>query len=205
MISESERLCRCSQMSSQLVDLGSFSMFECLLAISKLSNPVPIITPSTCQNQLVDQCPSLGSTESGAEVTTLSPVLPCHAAVPTETTTTSTQNSHQHPTSNLFEVTVPSTIKQPPRWTSQVQMVHAIAAASCEHDRLASLTRAPHKVRDGLGIRWEELGKEGREEITQTIDPGTIVHKVPVIPTSALCNTPSYSKGPLYYNCLVLP
>ena len=145
LISESERLCRCSQMSSQLVDLGSFSMFECLLAISKLSNPVPIITQSTCQNQLVDKCPSLGSTESGTEVTTLSPVLPCHAAVPTETTTTSTQNSHQHPTSNLFEVTVPSTIKQPPRWTSQVQMVHAITAASCERNRLTSLTRAPHK------------------------------------------------------------
>ena len=87
LISENERLRRCSQMSSQLVDSVSFSMFEHarerLLAISKPSNPIPI----TCRNQSVDQRPSSGSTESGAEVTTLSPVLPRHAAALTTTTT----------------------------------------------------------------------------------------------------------------------
>ena len=98
LISERERLHRCSHVSSQLVDLVSFSTFEHaherLLAISKPSNPVPIITLSPCRNRSVDQHPSSGSTESGAAVTTLSPALPCHTAVPTKTTTTSTQNGH---------------------------------------------------------------------------------------------------------------
>jgi hypothetical protein len=177
LISESERLRHCSQVSSQHVDSVSFSMFERarerLLAISKPSNPVPLITLSPCRNRSVDQRPSSGSTESGTAVTTLSPALPCHAAVPTETTTTSTQNGHQHPTSNLFKVAVPSTTKQPPCWTSQVQMAHAIAAAS-----------------DGLGIRWEELGKgereelgkEGREEKTQAGADGK--HQPPPLPVT---------------------
>ena len=91
LISERERLHRCSQVSLQLVDSVSFSMFKCtcehLLAISKPSNPVPLITLSPCQNRSVDQRPSSGSTESGAAVTTLSPVLPCHTTAPTTVTT----------------------------------------------------------------------------------------------------------------------
>ena len=101
LISESERLRHCSQVSSRLVDSVSFSTFERarerLLAISKPSNPIPI----TCRNQSVDQRPSSGSTKSGAEVTTLSPALPCHAAAPTTTTTSYTiqppQQPHQAP------------------------------------------------------------------------------------------------------------
>jgi hypothetical protein len=134
LISESEKLCCWSQVSSQLVDLVSFSTFkhahEHLLTISKPSNPVPIITLSPCWNRSVDQHPSSGSTELGAAVTTLSPALPCHTAMPTKTTTTSTQNSHQHPTLILFKVDIPSTTKQSPRRTSQVQTAHTITAAS---------------------------------------------------------------------------
>ena len=99
LVSESERLRRCSQVSSQLVDSVSFSTFERarerLLAISKPSNPVPIMTLSPCRNRSVDQRPSSGSTESGAEVTTLLPALPRHAAAPT--TTTSSETQHHHP------------------------------------------------------------------------------------------------------------
>ena len=144
MISESKRLCHCSQMSSQLVDLVSFSTFKCahkpLLTISKLSNPIPIPL-SPCWNQSINQHPSSGSTKLGAEVTTLSPALLCHAATPTETTTTSMPNSHQHPTSKLLEVAIPLTTKQPLHQTSQVQMVHSIVVALCKCDQLTNLMR----------------------------------------------------------------
>ena len=106
LISERERLHRCSQVSSQLVDWVSFSTFEraCerLLAISKPSNPVPIMTLSPCRNRSVDQRPS---SESGAAVTTLSPVLPRHAAAPTETTTSHIMQPPQQPHPAPYELT----------------------------------------------------------------------------------------------------
>jgi hypothetical protein len=110
LISNNERLHRCSELSSQLVDLVSFSTFEhaCEHLLVNFKFPVPPVTTSlaTHHNLLVNERPSPVSTETGAEVTTTSQVLLCHMAVSPQTTTTSTPTDCAQPSPTLNEVKV---------------------------------------------------------------------------------------------------
>src|SRR6202050_3902399 len=111
LISKNERLRRCSQFSSQLMDLVSFSTFErvceCLLANFK---SVPLLEPSITtlsplRDQSVNQRPSSDSAEMGAQVTTMSLALPCHPIA------TSTPPSHT-PSNALQVDTTPTNVQK---------------------------------------------------------------------------------------------
>src|SRR6202453_2247991 len=103
LISKNERIRRCSQFSSQLVDLVSFSTFERLLANFKLV-PLPepsITTLSPLRDQSVNRHPSSGSTETGAQVTTMSLALPRHLIMSAQATSYCNQPPQQpHPLLN---------------------------------------------------------------------------------------------------------
>ena len=110
LISADERLRRCSQLKSQLVDSVRFSTFE--LARTRLvanlkfatpSAPTTISTISLHRDESVIQRSSSDSTETSARVTTLSPALPRHTALNRITT-----SPHAAPTSPT-----PTTINTP--------------------------------------------------------------------------------------------
>src|SRR5882762_8360108 len=104
LISADERLCRCSQLKSQLVDSVRFSTFELArtrlvanLKFAILSVPTTISTISPRHDDSVVPRSSSDSTETSAQVTTLSLVLPCHIES-TRTTTTSSLPTPTPPT-----------------------------------------------------------------------------------------------------------
>jgi len=85
LISQHEKLRRCSELSSQLVDLVSLLTFERarerLLANFKSANPAEtsISTLSPHRDHSINRRPSSGNTETSTQVTTLSLALPRHA------------------------------------------------------------------------------------------------------------------------------
>ena len=173
LISKNERIRRCSQFSSQLVDLVSFSTFERLLANFK-SVPLPepsITTLSPLHDQSVNWRPSSDSAETGAQVTTMSLALPHHLIA---TATTLTPPSHTP--SNAPQVdTTPTDIKKacaaatalPRHWTPAVQTALAIALRDCENrsnDQFMTHMRVQQEVRVELGREGEEEKEERRRE-----------------------------------------
>ena len=129
---------------------------EHLLTISKLSNPlapIPIIVLFLCQNQSVDQDPSSCSTKSGAEVTTLLPVLPCHV-----------MQLHQSkpPLQCQMAANTPppqTYLKWPLPWQLNDPCARPHKSKWC-----MQLDHKHCKVRNGLRSRRKEWGKERREE-----------------------------------------
>jgi hypothetical protein len=180
LISNNERLRRCSKLSSELADLVSISTFERarerLLANFKFPDLPAHILATTLPphgNDSVNECPSSASTKTGAEVTTRSLALPRHTAASSHTTTTTTTplGPPQHgPTSNEFEV-VTATATEPPRqWTPLVQPTPALASASPEcanrsFDRFANVARVARKVENRVEEREERIEeRENRRE-----------------------------------------
>jgi hypothetical protein len=131
LISNNERLCCCSKLSSQLVDLVSFSTFKCARErlLGNFKFPIPPVTTSLnmCHNHLVNKRPSLASTKMGAEVTTMSPVLLRHTATSPQTTTTSTPTNRAQPspTSQPFEVATATATEPQQSHTPLVQCTPA--------------------------------------------------------------------------------
>jgi hypothetical protein len=172
LISYNERLCLCSKLSSQLVNLVSCSMFECacerLLGNFKFSIPPVTTSLNMHHNHLVNKHPLSASTEMGAEVTTTSPVLPCHMATSPQTTTTSTPTdcAQPSPTSKPFKVATAMATELQHSQTPLVQCtpVLAIALHKCENqssDQLAQNVRVSQE-RERMG--WEEGVEEKKEE-----------------------------------------
>jgi hypothetical protein len=134
LISQDERLHYCSELSSQLVDLVSLSMFEhtreCLLANFKSTNlaEASISTQFPRCELLVNQRSLSGSTETSAQVTTLSLALPRHDTATTSTTPTPTSPLQHHP---VLHGSTHNTNTQPRHTPTQIGTT-PLPVASCD-------------------------------------------------------------------------
>jgi hypothetical protein len=175
-ISYNERLRCCSKLSSQLVDLVSFLMFECAreCLLENFKFPIPPVTTSldTHHNLSANKRPSPASAETGAEVTTTSPALPCHTAVSPQTTTTTSHLTHP-PLPNEMTGTeaspcTPRHAPAPSRSSSSTTTTTAVTSHSHEQQSngcLAPSARIPQEEEVNMEEkRKEEKGEQRGEE-----------------------------------------
>jgi hypothetical protein len=169
-ISYNERLRRCSKLSSQLVDLVSFLMFEraCECLLRNFKFPIPPVTTSldTHHNLSVNKRPSPASAETGAEVTTTSPALPCHTAASPQTTTTTSHLTHPPlPNEMTGAKASPCTPRHAPAPSRSSSSSTTTAVTSHSHEQQSNGCLAPStKIPQEEEVNMEEMRKEEKGE-----------------------------------------
>jgi hypothetical protein len=165
-ISWNEKLCHCSQLSSQLMDSVTFSTFEHarerLFVTSKLTNSLPPTTLSPHRDYSVNRHSSSGSTETSAQVTTSSLALPHHANTTTHTTLHLIQPPQQpHPAPSEPSDDDTTASPAPPR--------HTPTAARAPTPPASGWHEGGNRSSDWFDVTakvpgWEERKEERREE-----------------------------------------